>query len=133
MNQWVGLIPFPQDMLALVNAMPPGWVTLVTTMVLPLILLIASVCLLSGLQNSRYVMAAIYFWGMVVQAWAFANHLPKRFDAPLSVTVSDSFVWIFLVGIVTYAILGVLSLKLGGDGPQDNKSFNTETGSAGSG
>lgn len=117
-------LPFPDDMMALVNAMPPAWVSIVTSLLLPIVMIIGGSMLYLQKQSARHLLVLVFSWFFVIFLWGLVANLSSKYDLPFSIAVKSTITWGLVGGAVFYGVLAVYAAFFMSGGSQSNQSLN---------
>ena len=122
LSHYVVDLRFPDEMMALVVTMPPDWITISTSLLLPFILIVTGTFLAFGKLRAAYILATVYVWYFAVFVWGVVADISKHLDIPFLIAVKSPITWGLIGGAILYGILAYYSVTLSKNGPQYNKS-----------
>ena len=119
-------LPISIDVIGSITAFPFSWITLSSTLLLPLIFVVSGIVLANGKLRVGYVLALAYFGPFVFYVLAIVEYF---FGTHPSVDVSslqNVSAWPLIGGMVLYGLLAIASAAIAKFGAQYNKSLKAD-------
>ncbi len=103
---------FPNVMMALVLVMPPSFIILTTSLLLPLIIITGGFTLCLGKEWGRTILGLCFLWLAGIFLWAMLAELPRAFDRPWKIAVEYA-PWGMAGGVLCFGLLAAMAWRIG--------------------
>lgn len=106
------VLPFPDESMATVNAMPPKLIAIFTLLVIPFAMISAGITYYFGKSWSCIVLSVSFGWLFVIHAWGLIQHMGRMSHIPMNILINDNLMLMLLGGMLFYLVLAFLAIFL---------------------